>query len=125
MKEIKMSVYAALLVGAFVATILLSIVGVILENSGFRPSQSERIAIMVFAFILFLIMAFSVVPVMVKSFFYLFDKMRPVSVYGPLPSWLIAIKEKHMIIVYVTWAMYIFGLLIALPFMIKDGFFNP
>jgi len=124
MKQIKLKTFVILFAGAFGAVILMSIAGGVLESSGYVPTKGAMIGMVVFSLSLVMIMAFSIVPIAVKGFFYLFEKVRPVSVYGPLPQWFYLLKEKHMVIVYAMWGFYLLGLLIALPAMIKGGFFS-
>lgn len=123
MKEIRSSVYVTLFIAAFVLTIAMSVAGMILEGRHYLPPHNVVHGVIIFAFFLFLIMAFTIVPIAVRTFFHLFEKMH--APYGQLPSWMIILKEKQMVLVYIVWGIYLAGLLMALPFMIKDGFFKP
>ncbi|MFH1830861.1 MAG: hypothetical protein ABH871_08830 [Pseudomonadota bacterium] len=79
-------------------------------------------------FALFLIMGFSIVPIMVKVFFFLFLQVlalvRPASKHNPIASWLITLSKKQMVIVYIFWGIYIIGLIFAVPAAIESGFFS-
>lgn len=71
------------------------------------------------AFALFLVIGFSLVPIMVKLFT---DALPEIIKESTFP---LTIKENAMNIVYGFWVVYALGIIIALPAMIKDGFFAP
>lgn len=72
-----------------------------------------------FAFTLFLVIGFSLVPILVKLFT---DALPEIITESTIP---LMIKENAMSIVYGFWVVYALGIIIALPAMIKDGFFDP
>lgn len=71
------------------------------------------------AFTLFLVIGFSLVPILVKLFT---DALPEIITETNIP---LTIKENAMTIVYGFWVVYALGIIIALPAMIKDGFFDP
>lgn len=71
------------------------------------------------AFGLFLIIGFSMVPIMVKLFT---DALPEIIKESTFP---LVLKDNAMYIVYGFWAVYALGTAIALPAMRKDGFFDP
>jgi hypothetical protein len=71
------------------------------------------------AFTLFLVIGFSLVPILVKLFT---DALPEIITESTFP---LTVKENAMNIVYVFWVVYALGIIIALPAMIKDGFFDP
>ncbi len=72
-----------------------------------------------FAFTLFLVIGFSLVPILVKLFT---DALPEIITESTIP---LMMKENAMTIVYGFWIVYALGIIIALPAMIKDGFFDP
>ncbi len=72
----------------------------------------------VFFFAVFLLIGFGLVPVIVNFFT---DRLVEVVTESEIPVWL---KANAMYIVYGFWGIYVAGLAIALPAMVKDGFFS-
>jgi hypothetical protein len=72
----------------------------------------------VIMFCLFIILGFSIVPIMVKLFT---DALPSVITQSSLPVYL---REHAMVIVYIFWGGFLIGLAIAVPASIKDGFFD-
>jgi hypothetical protein len=96
--------------------IALSIFGGILEKSikdGAKKDRFER-TVKKIAFTLFLILGFSIVPVMVGIFFPLLQNVVPIDI-----SFL---ADNDMLLVAAAWAIYIIGLVILLPEVKKDFF---
>ncbi|MEW6722643.1 MAG: hypothetical protein AB1324_05260 [Candidatus Micrarchaeota archaeon] len=96
--------------GSFVATIVLSLA---VRAVGER---AERLAKPI-ALFLFLVLGFSIVPVFVGLFVAGAGHVIPV----PL-DWL---EKNDTLIVLVFWAVFLLGLIVAYPAMVKDGFFGP
>jgi len=71
------------------------------------------------AFVLFLIIGFSAVPIMVKFFT---DALPDIIKESSIPK---ILQENAMNIVYGFWVVYVLGLLVAFPAMQKSGFFAP
>jgi hypothetical protein len=70
-------------------------------------------------FILFLAFGFSIVPLMIKLFIYL------QGVIGNSELWLVKmLNDNYWTAVGIVWGIFILGFLIALPAMMKDGFFD-
>jgi ABC-type sulfate transport system permease subunit len=81
----------------------------------------ERTPILLVAwFVVFLAIAFAAVPLMLRLFVYLHTRI------GNGEHWVIRwLDAHHWQIVWGVWAFFALGLLIALPTMVRDGFFNP
>lgn|SRR5512143_2243025 len=102
----------------FVSFIAISLLGSFIEKRLSTPSRQKAEAMMMkLSFALFLILGFSLVPVMVGVFITL------LKLAVPLPIGLL--EENDMLIVYLFWAVYLAGLAIAFPSMKASGFFNP
>lgn len=86
-----------------------------------NPEKIKRMSMMVktFAFVLFLIIGFSLIPVMVKLFT---DALPEIITESALPE---ALQKNAMLIVYGFWAVYSVGIALAFPAMKKSGFFDP
>jgi MFS family permease len=105
-------------VSCFIAFIVLSIIGSILEKRirGETYEKAGKLMIIVF-FALFLVFGFSIVPLAIGIFIPLLKQVVPI----PIDF----LEQNDMLIVYFFWAVYMIGLIIALPTMIKGGFFEP
>src|SRR6185295_10115101 len=109
------------ILGVFIAW---GIVGTILESKVNGPDHDKiaRVAMPV-AFTLFLVMAFSAVPVMVRVFFRLFFGMQKAVGGMEQP----AVQKLHQqqetlaaVFVYGVWILFGLGTLIAAPFFLRD-----
>jgi hypothetical protein len=70
-------------------------------------------------FILFLAFGFSIVPLMIKLFIYLQGAI------GNSELWLVKmLNDNYWTAVGIVLGIFILGFLIALPAMMKDGFFD-
>jgi hypothetical protein len=113
------TIYIWLAVGAFATTIISSIASNIIlpEKTGAQDGKAG-VYLKLWFFLLFLVIGFSIVPIAVKFFT---ERLLVVVTGSDIPK---IIHENGMTIVYVFWFVYIAGLLIALPSMAKDGFFD-
>lgn len=86
-----------------------------------NPENVKKMSVVVktFAFALFLIIGFSLIPVMVKFFT---DALREIITGSTLPE---TLQKNAMFIVYGVWIVYAIGIAIAFPAMKKSGFFDP
>ena len=105
--------------------IVWAIVGSLLEPILTKPDVQESIKgfALIISFGLFLIMAFSAVPVMVHLFFKYFLKMQESA--GNLERPFVRKIKDHRetivtILIYSFWALYALGMIIALPFAFRD-----
>jgi ABC-type Fe3+ transport system permease subunit len=98
--------------------IILSVAGGILERSerGGTVKRGYEKPMLVLAFALFILLCFSVVPVIVGVFFPILQSVVPVDIS--------IISENDMLFVYAFWAIIIVGFAIALPSMREGGFFG-
>jgi hypothetical protein len=74
------------------------------------------VALKVIYLILFLALGFAMVPLMVGAFFAALGEIVPAPL-GPL-------RGNDMLVVYAFWLAYALGLAVALPRMMKAGFFG-
>lgn len=117
------SLFIFLAIGALVLQIVISIASsVYIHKSGPQNKENFKklsVYAKISAFMIFLVIGFSFVPIAVKFFAdFLPDFMKN----SPLPQ---MVKDNGMIIVYVFWGIVLAGLIIAMPAMIKSGFFKP
>jgi hypothetical protein len=121
----KIKIFIVIAIASFALMIALSVTG---EMIPFRYAT----AVIVTIFSLFFIFGLSMVPIMIKAVLRgnisLWNKY-PLSGRGFSERMRQRIIENEQGIFYALlisfWAVYILGLAIALPFMIKDGFFEP
>lgn len=108
-------------IAALVILIVSAIIGNILESSGTfgRLSPNAVCAVKIFYFTLFCILAFSIIPLVLSYFISMQIKIGNADVF--LIKWL-QVHEKG--VVFGFWAFYIIGLCIALPAVLKAGFFK-
>ncbi|HSA60440.1 MAG TPA: hypothetical protein VLJ37_12240 [bacterium] len=117
--------FAVIFLSALGIFILWGIVGAVLETRITNPEDQRaigRIALPV-AFGLFLLMGFSAVPVFVRLFFKMFFGMQKAAggAEQPLMQRLQAKQDTiAAVLVYVIWAIYALGTLIAAPFALRD-----
>ncbi len=119
------SIFIIASIASFASMILVAIF------SNFVPVRFAT-PIMIVLFLLFLILGFSMVPIMIRGVLKgnigMWQKF-PLTGTGfiqNLRSFIIQNQEKIFYrLLFTFWGMYVIGLLIALPFMIKDGFFKP
>ncbi|MBI5094710.1 MAG: hypothetical protein HZB26_20025 [Candidatus Hydrogenedentes bacterium] len=109
--------------GTLVLFIVLSVVGNAIESQGLITSPEERakaesIAITA-AFVLFLVLGYSVVPLFVRVFILGQVKIGN----GEFPP-VKALRRHEKYFVFGVWAFFTIGLLIAFPAMVADGFFQ-
>lgn len=71
-------------------------------------------------FAIFLLIAFSAVPLMIKLFVYLHTRIG--NGEHPVIRW---VDTHRWPMVWGFWGVFALGLLIALPTMLREGFFNP
>jgi hypothetical protein len=101
----------------FASFILISALGSLLGKTFPGPSRGKAGAMMMkLSFALFVIFGFSLVPLLVGSFIALLKDVVPVPIG--------LIEENDMLIVCAFWAAYAIGLAMAIPAMIKGGFFK-
>jgi len=82
--------------------------------------MSTGTIVMVIAFIVFTILGFAMFPFMIKVFIALQTKI------GNQNLWLVKfLREHEWQVVIGVWIMLAVGLTLAIPAMIKDGFFTP
>ena len=116
------TIYIWLAVGAFVTTIITSIVSGILMKGNEVPAGTQtgkaEVYLKMWFFGLFLLIGFSIVPIAVKLFT---DRLVVTISESDIPK---IIRDNSMTVVYVFWFVYLVGLGIALPSMVKDGFFD-
>lgn len=107
--------FGVLIVSGFTVNIIMK------RHSTLDVVKTKKITVYgkVFAFTLFLVIGFSLVPILVKLFT---DALPEIITESTIP---IMIKENATNIVYGFWVVYALGIIIALPAMIKDGFFGP
>ena len=118
------SVFIIASVASFVCIILISIFG------NFLPSRFATPGIIVL-FLLFLLFVFSMVPIVIRGVLKgnvaLWQKF-PMTGSGFIQDLRAFITQNQEKIFYtlliIFWVMYVVGIAIALPFMIKDGFFT-
>ncbi len=110
-------------VGAVVLQILLTIASGIFSRSQTIPNRKLMGKLsfysLVFSFVVFLVIGFSIVPIFVKLFT---DALPSVITESDFPK---TIREHAWTIVYVFWGGYVLGLIIALPSIRKSDFFQP
>lgn len=109
--------------GTLVLFIVLSIAGNAIESHGLVTSPEERakaesIAITV-AFVLFLVLGYSVVPLFVRVF--ILGQIKVGN--GDFPP-VKALRQYEKYFVLGVWIFFTLGFLIALPAMVADGFFQ-
>lgn len=90
----------------------------------------------VVTFIVFLLIAFGMIPLTLKFYVYLLKKSGTAAlaerVFDTDP-WPLRINraivrlllERFWLVVIIIWSIFALGILIALPAMIMDGYFNP
>ncbi len=86
-----------------------------------NPERIKKMSVVVkaIAFILFIVIGFSMIPVMVKFFT---DALPEIIGESSLTE---VLQKNAMVIVYGVWAVYAIGMGIAFPAMKKSGFFDP
>lgn len=119
MKDITLYIFLA--GGSLSAIILMSVAGGIFLHGKPKPETYKKISVIVksTAFAFFLVMGFSLVPIMVKFFT---DALVEVIPQSNLP---LILQANAISIVYLFWLVYIAGTVIAFPAMKKSGFFAP
>ena len=101
--------------------LLAALIGVALGGNGLAASglikdpDAIRLPGLILIFGLFLAFGFSAVPVMVLNV------LKPRG-GGPPDK---GLATAHKVIVWAMWALMAAGLVVALPAMVKDGFFSP
>lgn len=107
--------FGVLIVSGFTVNIIMK------RHSTLDVAKTKKLSVYgkVFTFTLFLVLGFSLVPVLVKLFT---DALPEIIRESTIP---IMIKENATNIVYGFWFVYALGIIIALPAMIKDVFFGP
>jgi hypothetical protein len=105
-------------VSAITGLIVIFIAGSILQRAMMDAATVRKIgkAAIALSFFLFLVLGFSIIPLAVGIFIPLLEQVIP----APVDF----ISQNDMLIVYALWVIYAVGLIIALPRMIKDGFFE-
>ncbi len=108
-------------VSALVVLIVSAIVGNILESNGTLKTLSPKgiVAVKIFYFAVFCVLAFSLVPIVLKYF--ISGQIKIGNEESFLIQWL-QTHEKG--VVYGFWALCVIGLSMAVPAAIKDGFFK-
>ena len=106
---------------AFVLMIVSAIIGNILEANGTLNKLSPNVtsAVMIFYFVLFCVLGFSMVPLAIRFFIAMQIKIGNGELF--LVKWLQAHEQGF---VFGVWIMFVIGLCISLPAAIKDGFFK-
>ena len=109
-----------ILVGFFAATIGIAIAGNVLQAAGVGPIPPRfQMAAKVGFFLLFLGIGFSAIPVMVKLVL-----AGHVALGNASRAPVQALARWQNIVIWVMWGLAAAGLVVALPTMIRDGFFE-
>ncbi|MEW6035605.1 MAG: hypothetical protein AB1529_03260 [Candidatus Micrarchaeota archaeon] len=108
---------AAVSVSVILAYIAMAIGGAIIRPR-IKDAKALEKAVKALALALFVVLGFSIVPVMVGVFVFMLDEA---GITGfPADAFI----ENDMLLVYLFWAVYAIGMVIAFPAMKKD-FFGP
>src|SRR5579885_5988 len=111
--------HAIISCGLFAVIVLMAMVGNALQSSGIikHPQALQTPAKIVF-FSLFVVFGFSLVPTMVKAF------LAGQAAIGNTDKGLIKLVERHQLaLIWGIWSLWIAGFMVALPTMIRSGFF--
>ncbi|WP_420150374.1 hypothetical protein [Spirosoma sp.] len=116
--QLNLKPYYWLLLGIIVTFVLIGVIGNILILNGVA-SPFWRKAGPYVAFALFFLFGMSLVPISLKGFVVSQYKIGNAN----LP--MVQLISQHIKLVMIAvWSVFLLGLVIALPFMIKDGFFD-
>jgi len=117
------TIFIILAVGAFVMIILAGIAAAIFmrAKTSQHPEKTPKLEmyVKIFDFGMFVIIGFSLVPILVK---FLTDAFPQIIKDSPLPQ---TLQQNAMLIVYFFWIIAAGGLAIAIPAILKSGFFKP
>lgn len=106
-----------------VSSIGLMIIGSIISNilisKGFISNPLVEKMVFIFFCLLFLALAFAVVPIFIWAFITAQTKIGNGNI--PIIRWL---KKNEIKTVYFLWGFFLVGMIIALPAAIKDWFFK-
>lgn len=112
--------HAWICAGLLAALLAIPIAGNIWAGSGGQLPKALQLPFMIGYFTLFLAFGLSAIPVMVKVV------LRGQETLGNANQPLVAAAIRHQAaIVWVMWLVILAGLAIAVPEMIRDGFFTP
>lgn len=116
------TIFIFLAVGAFAMIILAGIAAAVFMR-GKTPQNTEPgtklgTYVKIFDFGMFILIGFSLVPIMVKI---LTDALEQIIKNSPLPQ---TLQQNAMLIVYFFWIIAAGGLAIAFPSIQKSGFFQ-
>ena len=104
--------------GLFAALIGIAILGNVLQAAGMAPPpEAFRRPLMIFYFALFLAFGLSTIPVIVKTVLRAQERNAGVAPIAAL------IRHQNKII-WGMWVLAVLGIAVALPAMVKDGFFG-
>lgn len=116
--QLNLKPYYWLLIGIIVTFVLIGVIGNLIFSDGITSPFWQKAAPYV-AFGLFLLFAASLVPISLKGFLVAQHKIGNDNV--PL----IKLLNLHIkVVIIAVWVFFGLGLVTALPFMIKDGFFD-
>ena len=104
-------------VSSFGMMIVGSIISNILVSKGYISNPQVEKLIFIFFCILFLALAFAVVPIFIRVFVTMQTKIGNGNL--PIIQW---IKKNEIKLIYFLWGFFLLGLIIALPAIIKDWF---
>ncbi len=106
--------------GLFALIIGMAIIGNALQASGvIKHPEALQTPMKIIFFTLFIVFAFSLVPTMVKAF------IAGQGTIGNADKGLIKLIERHQIaVIFGIWGIWILGSAVALPTMIRSGFFT-
>ncbi len=112
--------YAFVFVGAIAALILFGVAGSMLQRSGWvRDEAALETPVKIFVFAIFLVMGLTAIPLMLRLF------LAGQRGLGNESHALVRFLGGHeTLVVAGFWSICLLGLAIAIPVMIKDGFFG-
>src|SRR5262249_13294450 len=113
--------YALVFLSALGALVLLGIAGSLLQRSGaVRDEAALETPVKAVVFAIFLVMGGSAMPLMLRLF--LAGQRRLGNAGHPLVR---GLGEHETLVVVGFWSVCLVGLALALPVMLRDGFFGP
>ena len=106
--------------GLFALIIAMAIVGNAIQASGIvKHPEALQTPMKIIFFTLFIVFAFSLIPTMVKAF------IAGQGAIGNADKGPIKLIERHQLaVIYGIWGIWILGFAMALPTMIRSGFFT-
>ena len=106
--------------GLFASFVLMAVIGNALQSSGvIKHPESLQTPMKIVFFAIFLAFAFSMIPTMVKLFV-----AGQASVGNAEKAPVKFVAEHQVAVIWGFWALWIAGMVVALPTMIRGGFFT-